>query len=96
MVLQQPGALARYVTDRVVYGSSEYGHAAGGTMETVQAIQRDDLVKLYKTYYTPENATLILAGDVTLEQGKTYAQQFFGDWKAEPSASKEPARPAAT
>ena len=88
VVLQQPGALARFVTDRVVYGSSEYGHAAGGTMETVQAIQRDDLVKLYKTYYTPENATLILAGDITLEQGTKYAQQFFGDWKAEPSAGQ--------
>lgn len=96
VVLQQPGALARYVTERVVYGTSEYGHAAGGTMETIQAIQREDLVKLYQTYYTPENATLILAGDVTLEQGKAYAQQFFGDWKAEPSASKAPAGPNAT
>jgi zinc protease len=96
VVLKQPGALARYVTERVVYGTSEYGHAAGGTMETIHAIQRDDLVKLYQTYYTPENATLILAGDVTLEQGKAYAQQFFGDWKAEPSARKEPAPPPAT
>ncbi|MEY2488216.1 MAG: zinc protease [Verrucomicrobiota bacterium] len=96
VVLQQPGALARYVTDRVVYGTGEYGHAAGGTMETVQAIQRDDLVKLYKACYTPENATLILAGDVTLEQGKQYAQQFFGDWKAAPSgATTEPAPPMA-
>ena len=96
VVMQQPGALARYVTDRVVYGSSEYGHAPGGTMETVQAITRDDLVKIYKTYYTPENATLILTGDLTLEQGKKYAQQFFGDWKAEPSAGKAPPLPAST
>lgn len=95
VVLQQPGALARYVTDRVVYGTGDYGHAVAGTMETVPAITRDDLVKLYKTHYTPENATLILAGDVTLEQGKMYAQQFFGDWKAEPTADKEPARPVA-
>ena len=94
VVLQQPGALARYVTDRVVYGSSEYGHAAGGTMETVQAIKRDDLVKLYQTYYTPENATLILAGDITLEQGKKYAQQFFGDWKADPAALKDSTPPS--
>ena len=95
VVLQQPGALARYVTDRVVYGSGEYGHAAGGTMETVQAIQLADLVKVYKTYYTPENATLILAGDITLEQGTKYAQQFFGDWKADPSATKDAPRPEA-
>ena len=32
VMLQQPGTLARYVTDRVVYGSGEYGHAAGGTV----------------------------------------------------------------
>ena len=96
VALQQPGALARYVTDRIVYGESEYGHAAGGTMETVEAIQRDDLVRLYHTYYTPKNATLILAGDVTLEQGKKYAQQFFGDWKTEPAAADAPLQPKVT
>jgi zinc protease len=95
VVFQHPGSLAGYVTDRVVYGSGEYGHAVGGTMETVQAIQRDDLVQIYKTYYTPANATLILAGDITLEQGKKYAQQFFGDWKADSSASKDVPPPEA-
>src|SRR5438477_1456720 len=64
-------------------------------METVEAIQRDDLVKLYQRYYTPENAAFILAGDLTLEQGREYAQKFFGDWKAAPSPGAEPARPKA-
>jgi zinc protease len=90
VVLQQPGALARFVTERVIFGEGEYGHAAGGTVETVQAIQRDDIVKLYKTYYTPDNATLILSGNLTLEEGKKYAQQFFGGWKTDPSTRKEP------
>ena len=94
VVMQQPGALARYVTDRVVYGSSEYGHAASGTMETVQAIKRDDLVKILQNLLHAGKRHAVLAGDLTLEQGKKYAQQFFGDWKAEPSASKEPARSA--
>jgi zinc protease len=91
VVLQQPGGLARFVTDRVVFGMGEYGHAAGGTMETVQAIRREDIVKLYQTYYTPDNATLILAGNLTLEDGKKYAEQFFGDWKTDRSTSKESA-----
>lgn len=93
VTLQRPEALARFVTDKVVYGSGEYGHAVSGTMESVEAIQREDLVKLYQANYKPENATLILAGDLTLEQGKKYAQQFFGEWKAASSAEKEPARP---
>ncbi len=59
VVMQQPGALARYVTDRVVYGSSEYGHAAGGTMETVQAItarrSREDFTKPITRRKTPRS-----------------------------------------
>ena len=81
VAMQQPGSLARFVTDKVVYGSGAYGHAASGTMQTVEAIKRDDLTELYQRYYRPENATLIFAGDITLEQGKSYAQRFFGDWK---------------
>ncbi len=81
VALQQPGSVASYVTGRVVYGDGEYGHAAGGTPETLPAIQRADIVKFYQTYYRPDNATLIFSGNVTFEQGKEYAQRFFGDWK---------------
>ena len=50
VALQQPGSLARFVTTRVVYGSGAYGHAAGGTLETVQAIGRDQITQLYEKY----------------------------------------------
>jgi len=80
--LQQPGSVASYVIGRVVYGDGEYGHAAGGTPETLPAIQRADIVKFYQTYYRPDNAALIFSGNVTLEKGKEYAEKFFGDWKA--------------
>src|SRR5436853_1235932 len=81
VALQQPASVASYVTGRVVYGDGEYGHAAGGTLETLPAIKRADIVKFYETYYRPDNATLIFSGDVTFEQGKEYARRFFGDWK---------------
>ena len=83
VALQQPGSVASYVTGRVVYGDGEYGHAAGGTPETLPAIQRADIVKFYQTYYRPDNATLIFSGNVTFEQGKEYAQRFFSDWKTD-------------
>ena len=81
VALQQPGSVASYVIGRVVYGDGEYGHAAGGTLETLPAIQRADIVKFYQTYYRPDNATLIFSGNVTFERAKDYAQRFFGDWK---------------
>src|SRR5947199_7300235 len=83
VALQQPVSVASYVTGRVVYVDGEYGHAAGGTPETLPAIQRADIVKFYQTYYRPDNATLIFSGNVTFEQGKEYAQRFFSDWKTD-------------
>jgi zinc protease len=86
VALQQPGSVASYVMGRVVYGDGEYGHAAGGTPETLPAIQRADIVKFYQTYYRPDNAALIFSGNVTLEKGKEYAEKFFGNWKANQEA----------
>ncbi len=95
VALQQPGSLARFVTTRVLYGSGAYGHASGGTLETVQAITREQIVRFYEEFYQPKNATLILAGDVTLEQGTAWAQKFFGDWKSSQAAPKEKVRSGA-
>jgi len=86
VALQQPGSVASYVVGRVVYGDGEYGHAAGGTLETLPAIQRADILKFYQTYYRPDNAALIFSGNVTFEQAKDYAQRFFGDWKPHQAA----------
>lgn len=95
VALQQPGSLARFVTTRAVYGSGAYGHAAGGTLETVQAIGRDQIVRFYEEFYQPKNAAFILAGDVTLEQGKAFAQKYLGAWKNGEAAPKEKVRSGA-
>src|SRR5438552_520821 len=88
--LQQPGAVASFVAERVVFDSSEYGHSIGGTVETVQAMQRDSIMKFYKTYYAPANTVLIFVGNITLEEGEGYAQKYFGAWKADAAAAKAP------
>lgn len=89
VALQQPGSLARYVAERLVFGTGEYGHAAGGTLESVQAIQRSDVTRLYHTYYQPKDAALVIAGDITLAQAKQLAQKLFGDWQNESPAPNE-------
>jgi zinc protease len=81
VALRQPGSLAQFVAGRAIFGDAPYGHSHTGTMESVQAIKREDIVKLYQTYYVPENAALILVGNLTLEEGRKYAEKFFGEWK---------------
>lgn len=91
VALRQPGALSQFVAGRVLFGDAPYGHSHTGTMESVQAIKRDDIVQLYKTYYVPQNAAFILSGNITLEQGRKFAEQLFGDWKGPmPTASEQP------
>jgi zinc protease len=96
VALRQPGSLAQFVMGRVVFGDGSYGHSHTGTMETVQAIKRDDIVKLYQNYYVPQNAALILSGNITLEQGKKYAEQFFGNWKGATPPAPPPAAASTT
>src|SRR5207253_3724447 len=55
VALRQPGSLSQFVTGRALFGDAPYGHSHTGTMESVQAIKRDDIVKLYQMYYVPEN-----------------------------------------
>lgn len=89
VALRQPGSLAQFVMGRAVFGASAYGHSHTGTMESVAAIKRDDIVKLYQTCYVPANAALIFSGNLTLEQGTKYAEQFFGEWKGGPAPQRD-------
>lgn len=81
--LEQPGTLTSYVATRVLFPTGEYAHPSGGTLETLRAITRDDIVAVHRSYYRPDNAVLIFSGKITAEQGRAYAEKFFGGWRAE-------------
>ena len=74
-------AVAGVVYDKVLYGDQAYGRQLTGDEKTVQAIGRDDLAKFYDNYYRPNNSTLIVVGDVTMDTIKPKLEQAFGDWK---------------
>lgn len=49
-----------------------------GSMVDLNAASMDDLHKFYKTYYSPNNAVLVVAGDFDLKQTKEWIQNYFG------------------
>lgn len=77
----QPGAIARFAAARVVYGDGPYGHPISGTSESLPRIKRDDITKLHGMFYRPDNAILVIGGDITSENGFAIAQKYFGDWQ---------------
>ena len=80
------GSVARLVAVRVVFRDSPYGHPLSGTPESLQRIKRDDIVKIHSTYYRPDNAILVIGGDITAANGFDLAQKYFGDWQNPPNA----------
>jgi zinc protease len=84
--LGEPGSIARYVAGRVSFGDAPYGQPLAGTTESITRISRDDLLKYHERWYRPDNAILVLGGDVRAANAFALAQRFFGDWKkpAEP------------
>src|SRR3954469_2017615 len=90
VAMQQPGSVSGYVAERVVFGAGEYGHSAAGTLESIGRMRRDDIVGFYKAHYAPTNAALVLVGDISLDQGKAYAQKFFGEWNSAAEPQSKP------
>jgi len=90
--LSQPTALASLAASRGVFGEGAYGHSRNGTPDSIKRITRADVQHLHGELYRPDNAILILTGDITPAQARALAQASFGGW-ARPAAPL-PARPA--
>lgn len=90
---QRPGSLASFATAPVLYAGSAYGHVAGGTPGSLPKIKRMDLAKTHAAYWRPDNAVLVLTGNLTPEAGFALAEKAFGGWKK--PATPPPAPPAA-
>jgi zinc protease len=81
LALGDPGSIARFVAARVVFGDSPYGHPISGTSESLTRITAADIVKLHSRYYRPDNAILVIGGDITAKDGLELIKKYFGDWQ---------------
>jgi zinc protease len=75
-------AVAGVVYDKVLYGNQTYGRQLTGDEKSVRVLSRDDLAKFYDNYYRPNNSTLIVVGDVSMNTLKPKLEKAFADWKS--------------
>lgn len=75
--LKQPGTVLSYVASR--YSFDE--HTTVGTPQTVQRIQRNDILEFHKEKYQPDNSVLIFTGDISETQAFGFARLFFSSWQ---------------
>jgi zinc protease len=76
---QDPAKLASKLVGKLVFGNHPY--ASFATPESVSSISREDLRSFHRTHFRPNNATLAIIGDVSLEQVLPLIEKHFGSWE---------------
>lgn len=73
-----PGALLSEEVDATLYQNHPYRIPVIGWKHEIEQLNRTDAVAFYDRYYAPNNAILVVAGDVTPERVKELAEQSYG------------------
>ena len=85
-----PNVVVGRVGVRALFGPRHpFGYDNTGTEESIKAMTRDDMMNFWKANYVPNNAALVVAGDISLDDLKALAEKEFGGWKNGEAARPE-------
>ncbi|RYH03925.1 insulinase family protein [Salipiger sp. IMCC34102] len=79
-----PGALAREQFVASLYQNHRYGVPIIGWKHEMETLDLEDAQAFYDLYYSPNNAILIVAGDVDPDEVRTLAETYYGPIPNEP------------
>jgi zinc protease len=85
---QDPSTVGQKALYLKIFGDHPYAPDPSGTLESVAALTRDDLVDLHGRYYVGRNAVLALVGDLARNEAEAIAERIVGGLPA-----GEPAEP---
>lgn len=91
-----PPVVASVTFARVLYGAAHpYGWPSSGTEESVKALTAADVRKFWETHYHPNNAVVVVAGDIDEKDLRAKLEPLFKDWKSKPVPKLALPKPAA-
>jgi zinc protease len=88
----QPYAIAWELTTKNTYPAGHpYSWTVIGSMEDLNAASLDDVKEWFKTYYGPNNAVIVIAGDIDPQAAYDKVKKYFGDIPPGPPIAKHDA-----
>jgi len=77
-VANNPGARLGEQIEAALYLNHPYGKPVIGWRKEIESLTREDALAFYKRFYTPNNAVLVVAGDVTVDEVRKLAGETYG------------------
>jgi zinc protease len=77
-VANNPGARLGEQMEAALYLNHPYGRPVIGWRHEIEQLNREDALAFYRRFYTPNNAVLVIAGDVTADRIRALAQEIYG------------------
>jgi zinc protease len=76
----RPYGMASLEIDKMLWPSNHpYSWPTIGHMEDLTAASHDDVVQFFKTYYAPNNASLVIGGDIDFDRTRALVEKWFGE-----------------
>jgi len=76
-----------------LYLNHPYGRPVIGWRQEIEKLDREDALEFYKRFYAPNNAILVIAGDVEPKDIRPMVERTYGDIPAQPAISAHRVRP---
>src|SRR5258708_155885 len=76
-----------------LYLNHPYGRPVIGWRQEIEKLDREDALAFYKRFYAPNNATLIIAGDIDATEVRPLVERTFGEIAAQPAIPAQRLRP---
>ena len=78
---EDPAFLAERAFKKEIFGEHPYGRLIEGSVDTIDAIKREDLITFYSAYFLPNNSILSVVGDLTEEELNSLIKTYLKDWE---------------
>ena len=76
----RPYGMASIEMDKMLWPAGHpYSWPTIGYMEDLTAASHEDVVNFFKTYYVPNNASLVIAGDIDIARTRALVEKWFGE-----------------
>lgn len=83
----EPGGLLQYAIQQTLYpAGNAYHHTVIGSMGDLDHASLEVVKDWFRTHYGPNNAVLVLAGDISAAEAKPLVEKYFGDIPAGPKS----------